>query len=589
MTTDIFLVLAIAVGAMGLFITEKLRIDVVAILVLVSLTVLDLIKPAEALSGFSNSATITVGAMFVLAAGLQNSGALSGINALLERTRSPFFLLLTLFILLAIIAPFVNNTAVVAVFMPIVINASLQIGMAPSKALIPLSYVSQMTGVCTLIGTSTNLIVNSVAQDLGHRGFTMFEFAPLGLVCLGVGCVYLLTIGRWLLPDSRSTSFRRYEYGHYVTEMRVPAASELIGKSASEAGFADDYGVYVLSLTRKGIRQSAPRAEPVKAGDVLLARGHWPNLEKVIDAFALTITTNTKNDESPESTAKRIMTEVMIAPSSRAAGYRLAVLDRTWQYNASILGVQRRGQIIRSKLQSVRLKVGDILLLVLPESDMQRLRNDRTVIVLSERSAPHTRGWRAPFALLTMAAVIATAALGWVPIAVSALAGAALMTLAGCLQRNEVYDSMDWSVLILMAGLLPLGAAMSATGAAQYVVDHTLGLVQDLGPHAVLAVLYLMALFFGELMSNSAAAVLLTPIGISTAKLLDTEATPFLIAITFSASTSFLTPVGYQTNMMVYSAGGYKFTDFVKVGLPLNLIFWVLGVLLIPIFWPFSV
>jgi di/tricarboxylate transporter len=218
---------------------------------------------------------------------------------------------------------------------------------------------------------------------------------------------------------------------------------------------------------------------------------------------------------------------------------------------------------------------------------MGALRKDTNVIVLSERQPEKPMGWRAPFALATMALVIGVSAIGWAPIAVTSLAGAVALTLAGCLDAEDVYDAIDWRIIILMAGLLPLGVAMSETGAAGFIVENTVGLVSGFGPLTVLAVLYLMAILFSEFMSNAAAAVLLTPVGMSTARLMDVDATPFLIAVTFAASTSFATPVGYQTNTMVYGAGGYRFSDFVKVGLPLNLIFWALGVLFIPVFWPF--
>lgn len=600
MTLPIILVLSIAVVSMVLFITEKLRMDIVAMLVLIALAVLGLVSPGEALSGFSNPATITVAAMFILAAALENTGALSGIGALLGKSKSPTLFLLTLFAVLAVIAPFVNNTAVVAVFMPIVIAAAMKIGMPPTKALIPLSYVSQMVGVCTLIGTSTNLIVNSVAKDLGHRGFSMFEFLPLGAVCLGAGCLYLLTLGRWLLPnEGRGDLEAIQESGYYVTELRIAAQSKIAGVAIEDTKITSDFKVYVLELWRDDQRHWSPRSEVLREGDVLLVRGRWPDLEKLQQELELEF--NTQSDKPADNTDeadrangidkkknKRVMTEVMIAPTSIVRGHRLQALRRRLTQDTSILGVQRRGQIIRNALDDTVLRTGDILLLVLPESQVAGLRQNRNFIVLTERSAPTPKGWRTPFALATMAAVVAVAAGGWIPIAISALMGVIAMVLAGCVDIDDMYESVDWRILFLMAGLLPLGTAMSTSGAAQFIVDHTIGPVGPLGPHVVLAVLYLMALLLGEMMSNSAAAVLLTPIGISTAQLMHTDATPFLIAITFSASTSFLTPVGYQTNTMVYSAGGYQFTDFVKVGLPLNLIFWALGVWLIPVFWPFQ-
>ncbi|AZR93735.1 sodium:proton symporter [Bordetella trematum] len=588
MTTEIAVVLGLALVAIVLFATEKLRIDAIALLVLGSLAVLGLVTPEQAVAGFSNPATITVAAMFVLAAGLQNSGALSGIGDLLGRARSPFQFLLVLFLILAAIAPFVNNTAVVAVFIPIVMAATARIGMSPSKALIPLSYVSQMAGVCTLVGTSTNLLVNAIAREHGHPGFTMFEFTSLGLICMGVGCLYLLTVGRWLLPDARGGELvEQYELGKYITELRVMPDSSLIGQSVGDAKLGEEYGVFVLELLRGDAKVWGPREQQIEAGDVLLARGDWTKLDELRKEAGLEVDPQFKLEQRSFEEVEQVLTEVMIAPRSRISGRTLASLGAGWHRNATVLGIHRRGQVLRDKLKEVRLRVGDILLVLTPAAEAADLRGDGNLIVLSEREAEKEMGWRAPFALATMALVILVSALGWVPISITSLIGAVAMTLAGCLKADDVYDAVDWRIIILMAGLLPLGMAMSETGAAQFLVENTVGLVREQGPLIVLAAVYLMALLLTEFMSNAAAAVLLTPIGISTARMMEVDATPFLIAVTFAASTSFATPVGYQTNTMVYGAGGYRFADFIKVGLPLNLIFWVLGIVFIPMFWPF--
>ena len=589
MTLEIALVLGVAIIAILLFATEKLRIDAVALLVLSSLAILGLINPGEALSGFSNQATITVAAMFILAAGLQNSGALSGIGRLLGKANSPFLFLVVLFGILAVVAPFVNNTAIVAVFMPLVMTAAAAIGMSASKALIPLSYVSQMAGVCTLVGTSTNLLVNAMARDLGHPGFSMFEFTPLGIICFVTGCIYLLTIGRWLLPQTRATELvEHYELGKYITELRVMPDSSLIGTSVGEAKLGEEFGVYVLELLRGQEKVWSPRSQTLEEGDILIARGDWSKLDELRKETGLEINSEFQlKQRTLEEDTQQVLTEVMIAPRSRVIGSTLAMLDRRWQHSATVLAVHRRGEVLRKQLKEVRLNVGDVLLMLTPESEMQALRKDTNVIVLSQRDQDRPMGWRAPFALATMVLVIGISAIGWAPIAITALIGAVAMTLAGCLEADEVYDAIDWRIIILLAGLLPLGIAMSQSGAAEFIVANTLGQVSHMGPLVVLAVLYLMALLLTEFMSNAAAAVILTPIGMSTANLMGVDPTPFLIAVTFAASTSFATPVGYQTNTMVYSAGGYKFTDFIKVGLPLNLIFWVLGVIFIPVFWPF--
>ena len=587
MTIDVALVLLIAVASTILFLSEKLRTDVVAMLVLVSLAVFGLVTPTQAISGFSNQATVTVAAMFVLAAGLQSSGSLSRIGNLLSRGRTPTQFLLILFGTLCLIGPFVNNTAKVAVFIPIVISACAKVNMPRTRALIPLSYVAQMAGVCTLIGTSTNLIVNAMAQDLGHRGFSMFEFLPFGSICLVAGCLYLLVFGRWLLPGESNNEQQLYEAGHYVTELRVGGNSTLLGQTVEHARLNQRHQVYVLELWRDDARLWSPRSEVLRENDVLLIRGPWAELSKLQQETRLTLNTSSRCDADLQPGDKQVMVEVMIAPNSVIADHRLAALEYRMPEHTRIMGVQRRDQIIREKLGDVVLQVGDILLLILPESESNELRRNRNIIVLSKRTAPRPRDWRAPFALVVMALVVAVSAVGWMPITISAILGAVIMLVTGCLDIDAVYDTIDWRVLLLMAGLLPLGIAMSSSGAARFLVDISVGPVSHFGPHVVLAVLYLMALFLSELMSNSAAAILLTPIAVSTAHVLGVDATPFLIAVTFSASTSFLTPIGYQTNTMVHSAGGYRFMDFVKVGLPLNLIFWVLGVIFIPIFWPF--
>lgn len=589
MTTEIFLVLLITVVAMVLFITEKLRYDGVAMLVLSSLAILGLVSPSQALSGFSNDATITIASMFVLAAAIENSGALGAVNKLFSRLKSPLAFYLTLFGVLGVISPFVNNTAVVAVLIPVAISASLKVGLSPSKTLIPLSYVSQMAGVMTLIGTSTNLIVNSVAKDLGYRGFTMFEFLPLGLICFVVGCIYLLTIGRRILPDVQSDDLDNlYEFGHYVTELRVCENSPLIESTFVDEDIIKDYQVYLIEARRAQEVISSPRAAELLEGDILLIRGRWSDIQRLTEDKKLKINNRLQYGKEIPEDVKWVMAEVMIAPNSRARGRSLVLFNRTWNHNTLLMGIQRRGNIIRHKLDQVRLKIGDIIMLAIPENDLPALRRDKSILILSENHAPiNNKKWKAPAALIIMAGVVFVAAIGLIPIAISALVGALLLTLIGCIKADEVYERVDWSIIILMAGLIPLGIAMNQTGTAEYIVSNSLAYFEQFGPHVILAILYLMALILGEMMSNSAAAVLLTPLAISTAQLLDADPTPFLIAVTFSAATSFITPIGYQTNTMVYAAGGYKFTDFIKVGMPLNIIFWILGVIFIPIFWPF--
>lgn len=587
MTADIAITLGITLAAVILFATEKIRMDAVAILVLCALLATGQINLEEALSGFSNPATITVAAMFVLAAGLQQSGALNGIGTILGKVKSRLMFLLVLFAATALVSPFVNNTAVVAVFIPIVMAAAANIKMPASKALIPLSYVSQMAGVCTLIGTSTNLLVNAIAQEQGHAGFGMFGFAPLGLIFLAVGCLYLLIAGRWLLPEAAADQNAGTYQGRYVAELRVPPESPLIGQTADGAALREESKLYVLALLRNGQKLSTPGMQSIQADDVLLVHGEPEQLIDLRNKFDLRHYTLSSRRKDADD-ADWLVSEVMVAPNSKWVGGNIRLLSQHWNRNLTVLGVQRRSRTVRERLNSVSFRVGDILLMALPKDDAEMLRRDKNFILLSENHARKAAGWRAPFALSAMTAAVAAAAFGWLPIAASAMLAAVAMIASRCLSAEDTYRVIDWRIIILLAGLLPLGAAMANSGAAQFIVDHTLGRVSSFGPFVVLAVLYLVTMILTEFMSNAGTAVLMTPIAISTANMLGVDASPFLVAVIFAAATSFMTPVGYQTNTMVYGAGGYKFTDFVKIGLPLNLLYWLLGIWLIPMIWPFE-
>lgn len=586
---DAILTLCVLAGVLLLFAFEKLPVDIVAIFALSALVLLGLVKPDVAISGFANEATITVAAMFVLSAGLSRTGALRSLARLFGRIRWPWLFALTLMLTVACVSAFVNNTAAVAVFLPLVLAATQRNGVSPSKVLIPLSYAAQMGGVCTLVGTSTNLLVNSLAKNLGHPGFSLFEFTALGVACTIAGTIYLLVVGRWLLPDRRAAELSEtYELGKYITELRVMPKSPLIGTSVAAAKLNEKYGVFVLELLRGTEKVWSPRAETLAEGDVLLVRGDWSRLVELKEQARLELEPEFQLKDAQFEVADQVLTEVMVAPGSRFSGQNLKALDFHWHYNATVLAIHRRGQVLRDKLRDVVLSVGDILLMVTSRDEMRALRDNANVVVINEREEGSAIRRRAPLALAIMVAVIVASALGLMPIVISALIGGVAMVLTRCLSPEDAYSAIDWRVIVLIAGVLPLGIALQNSGAAAFLADNTLGRVGEFGPFVVLAVLYLLALVLSEMMSNAAAAVLLVPIAWSTATGLGYSPTPFLIAVTFAASTSFSTPVGYQTNTMVYNLGNYRFTDFMKVGIPLNLLFWLIGMTLIPLLWPFT-
>ena len=589
MGLEAILTLCVLAGAITLFAMEKLPVDIVAILALCTLVILGLVAPDVAISGFANEATITVAAMFVLSAGLQQTGALRALGQMFGRARKPW---LFVFLVMATIVPisaFVNNTAAVAVFLPLVLAATQRNGVSPSKVLIPLSYAAQMGGVWTLVGTSTNLLVNSLAKNLGHPGFSLFEFTALGVACTVAGMIYLLTVGRWLLPDRAPAELTEtYELGKYITELRVTAASPLIGTSVGDARLRERFGVFVLELLRGTEKVWSPRSETLAEGDVLLVRGDWSRLTELKDHAKLELEPEFKLRDAQFEVADQVLAEVMVAPNSGFIGQTLRSLDFQWRHNATVLAIHRRGEVLREKLRDVTLTVGDILLLVAARREVRALRDSSGLVVITERDEGSALRKRGPLAIAIMVAVIVVSGFGIMPIVISALIGSVAMVLTRCIAPEDAYGAIDWRVIVLIAGVLPLGIALQQSGAAQFLADHTLGPVGQFGPVAVLAVMYLLALVLSELMSNAAAAVLLVPIAFATATTLGLSPTPFLVAVTFAASTSFSTPVGYQTNTMVYNIGNYRFTDFMKVGIPLNLIFWVIGIVLIPMIWSFE-
>lgn len=581
------LTLLVLCGAVILFVTERLPVDVVAMIVLASLLMLGLVSPAQALSGFSSEATITVAAMFVLSTGLTRSGALRAVGSAFARIRQTWLFTLAVMVSLAAMSAFVNNTAALAVFLPVVLGVAAANRFSASKVLIPMSYAAQMGGVCTLIGTSTNLLVNSLARDLGLPGFGLFEFAPLGLITMAAGLVYMTLVGPWLLPERRTAEITEtYELGKYIAELRVMSGSPLIGKSVAEAKLGERHGVFVLELLRGEEKIWSPRAQKLQEGDILLTRGDWSRLSNLKDTARLEIEPEFKLRDEQFRAEDQVLTEVMVSPGSRFIGQTLRSLEFNWHYNATVLAIHRRGEVLREKLRDVELAVGDILLMLTSPSEMQHLRANTNVVVLTEREEGPTSSRRAWITLAIMVAVVGAATLEWLPIVASSILGCIALVVFRCLEPDEVYESVDWRVIMLLAGVLPMGIALQSSGAASFLADRTLDLVGGWGPIAVLAVIYLLTATLTEFMSNNASAVLLTPIAVAAAQSIDANPTPFVVAVAFAASTSFATPVGYQTNTMVYSAGGYRFMDFVKIGVPLNLLFWAIAVTFIPVFWP---
>lgn len=589
MTPEAWLTLALMVLAVLLFISEKLPVDVVGMLVLSVLLLTGLISTQEGLSGFSGSATLTVAAMFVLSAGMRETGVLERAARLLSRAgRSPPLLLLVMMLIVGSISAFMNNTAAVAVFLPLVLVAARLRKIAPSRLLIPLSYAAQFGGVCTLIGTSTNILVSSIAESQGARAFTMFELGQVGLPLFASGIVFVMLFGRWLLPEHADRSLGdSYGIGDYVTDLRVRASSPLIDQTLRESRFAEDNGVEVIELLRNSRRLWSRRADAIRAGDVIRVAAPFDKLQ------ALRTQTGLEMDAEYQMSASNkpdggLLVEVLIAPHSRLHEKPLGDLAVELGDRSVIVAIRHRGQVVRGEaLDQMLLASGDALLLLVDEVGLEEIRTRPEFIVLKGWPTRKQSRPLALWSLTIMAAAIGLAAGEWVPIHVGAMAGAALMVATRCLTREQAYRAVEWPVIILLASLIPLGIALEKHGIASSAAALVLQGIGDYGPLAVLAAIYLTTAVLTEFMSNSAAAILLAPVAISTAQAMGIDSMPLLVAVAVAASTSFATPVGYQTNTMVYEAGGYRFSDFARIGIPLNILFFIVSMFVIPKYWAF--
>ncbi len=590
MTFEIGLVLIILVGAIWLFATEKFAVDLIALMVLGALVAGRLVTAEQGVSGFSNPATITIAAMFVLSAGLQKTGAVSALGRLLHLLGQQRFLLLVVVMAFsALISAFINNTACVAILLPVVLGVAARLKVSPAKLLIPLSFASQFGGVCTLIGTSTNLVVSGIAENQGLTPFAMFEMGKLGLILTGAGILYFVIIGQWLLPAGGGQSLAvAYQLEQYITELRVMPKSPLIGKTARETGFGRQHDVTLLEILRGNQRLFAPADEPIQPGDVLLVRGRVQDLMELRAPWKLEIEAEFKFTDDALRRSDLTLVEAVVAPGSRLIGRTLMAEQFRQTRGAIVLAIHRWGQTLHEKIRQVRLRTGDSLLLLAPAAAVSLLRGNRDLLLLERGNEPvAVRRHRAPVAGGILVLVVLLATLNVMPIVLAAILGCIAMVLTRCLTLDEAYAAVDWKVIVLLAGVLPLGTALEQTGAARMIADGGMWLVGGLGPVGALAVVYLLTLILTELMSNTAAAVMMCPIALSTAAGLEVDPRPFLMAVTFAASVNFATPVGYQTNLMVYSPGGYRFSDYLRVGIPLDILFAVLAIWLIPRFWPF--
>ena len=590
MTWEIVFVLVLTICAVVLFVTEKFSTDVVAILVMIALLVSGILTPAEGLAGFANTATVTVGAMFVLSAGVFRSGAVNFVSRALGRLarRSSGLTLFVLMVGVGVLSSFLNNTAAVAILIPVVIVVARRADTSPSKLLMPLSYASMFGGMCTVLGTSTNILASAIAEEAGLGAFGMFEFTKLGVIFFAVGVAYMMTVGRKLVPDHRSKGdlTKSFGMGDYLTDLVLQAESKSVGQSLASAPLVEELGIEVLQILR-GEDILRPTPETIlREHDVLRIKGDLRTINELKDRAGVTFGMSMKwRDKDLESTDTRLV-EAVVGPSSPLAGKSLAESHLRENYGAAVLAIRHHGALTHGEVQNIKLMPGDTLLMDVPNDQIEHLTQQRVFLLVSRAGIPRFNWPKATKALVIVVSVLVIAATGLLSIVAAAAAGALMMVLSGCISTEEAYGAIEWNVLFLLAGMLALGAAMEKTGASTMLAGGMIDGLGGFGPIVLLAAFFGITMLLTEVMSNNATVALLLPIAITTAHAIDADPRAFMFAVAFAASSSFMTPVGYQTNTMIYGPGQYRFVDFLRVGAPLNLIFWVLGTLLIPWFWP---
>jgi len=593
MTLEIGIVLSIIALALVLFVLEWLSIDTVSILVMVAFMAVGILSPEEGFQGFTNPATLTVGAMFVISYAVFHSGALSKVGELLKRASkvSYFFLLLSLMAVTSIMSGLVNNTAVVALLIPVVLNLSQQQSLYASRLLMPLSFAGILGGICTLVGTSTNILVSGIAEEKGLAPIGMFELTGAGLVFLLIGFIYMIFVGQYSLPKrERGDKLEEiYDMGHFITQVKVLPQSQSVGQMLKDSNLTREHHFEVLQIAKQNGEKLRPADDTtLEPDDVLTVRSKAEDLRKIAVAEGIAIV-SPKQFDAHEAMEQSKVFEAVIAPGSQFIGRTFSEgpfsdISET----ASLLGIRSRQKVSSQDLEEISLRAGDVLLIRAAPNEMKHFHESDDLLIITEMEEEEKEQsayvWPS---VLILAGVIVTAAIGLAPIVLTATVGALLLVLIGAITPQEAYRAIDWKVIFMLAGVLSMGAALEKTSADQLLANTLTKELGQQGPRFLLSGFFLITLLCSNIMSNNASAALMAPIAITVANNLGVEPRPFLMTVTYAASLSFMMPMGYQTNTMIYTPGNYNVKDYLKVGAPLTLIFWIVATWVIPLFFPF--
>ena len=547
------------------------------------------LSPEEGFAGFNHPATLTLGCMFVVSAGVFKSGIIDGLSSKIVRVaKSNYATALIIFCLIsALFSAFVNDSAVVALLIPIVLSVCRETGIAPSKLLIPISFSALFGGTCTLIGTSTNILVSSIAEKSGGQAFGMFEFTLPALCLLAIGLLYMFFVAPFLLPDRKPeiTQEARNTY-NYITELVLLEHSYDENKQIKNSSIVNEYHAQIVSIVRNNETVSIFDQETQLLKDDIL---------KVIVSTEKLAELRKKNDyrisgnklPMKESVGARMIFETLVPTGSDLAGNSLKSLKFRNVYNASVLAIRNRDKTADANLGDVEIQAGDLLVIYATRDELSELLNQNLLISLSEHKETSINYKKAIPAILIAIGVVTAAALDITSILISGMVGALLLVTTSILKPKEAYEAIEWKVIFMMAGVLSMGAALEKTGGAEIISKFVFETMGDFDPRITLSLIFLVTFLSTNVLSSKATAALMAPIVISLAMAMQVNVQPFLIAVMFACSLTFMTPVSYPTNTMVYAPGNYKFNDFLKVGTPLNIIIWIAASFIIPLFFPF--
>jgi len=597
MNIDIIIVLSILVLGFILFLLEYFTIDVTALIILSCFFGLGYLTPSEAVSGFSNPAVITIGLLFILSSAIQKTGLLEylvvTINRLLQSSKG--LGMAVYYFTVSIASALINNTAIVAIFMPVTIRLAHRYQISPSKMLIPLSYAAILGGTLTLVGTSTNLLVNSIYMSYeGVEPLGMFEFFRYGIIILIIGTIYLLIVAPKLIPSRTVTSSltKSYHLGGYLTEMRIKKESALVGKSCLDRSINHNYDVTVLDIIRdqKHIVNNIRRTI-LKEGDILFVRGTLENFIRMKEVEGITLLTDEKLTQAELEQEDNELVECLLTDDSDLVGKSLMSTNFRQVFGAFILAIRREGDIIRKKIAHMQLHAFDTLLVYGPTKKISTLSDRGDFIVLGKVEArlQKDRFWWVSIYVVIISIFLAS--IGYVPILKGAFISVVILLCLKIITAQESYQSIHWQVIILIAALIPIGIVLQSTGTADWIGNNISRFIYLFSiswqPYVLLATIYFITMILTEISSNVATAIIMVPIAIAVSGQLGLESRPFVFAVAFAASASFITPIGYQTNLMVYGPGGYKFSDYIRVGLPLSLLLFLTAVIILPNIWSF--